>query len=201
MKTLKKLILAVTVLALMLALCTAVFASEGDATTTGESAAAGDTATTGESATTGETDGASAEATAAPAATDPASAVADQVTYETVDGNGNPVRISGLAACSGGSAPLYIGHEYTINFKYYSTSRRETVDPGKVIIKSVESDSDKVSFEGNTVHIASSDTPLTFKVTVEMPDGAEASGDFFRYMPAAPACRRRRPAGRSARKA
>ncbi|MBQ4341349.1 MAG: hypothetical protein II756_02450 [Clostridia bacterium] len=178
MKTLKKLILAVTVLALMLALCTAVFASEGDTTTTGESAAAGDTATTGESATTGETDGASAEATAAPAATDPASAVADQVTYETVDGNGNPVRISGLAACSGGSAPLYIGHEYTINFKYYSTSRRETVDPGKVIIKSVESESDKVSFDGNTVHIAASDTPLTFKVTVEMPDGAEASGDF-----------------------
>lgn len=180
MKTLKKLILAATVLALMLALCTAVFASESDTTTVG--ASDGDTTTVGASdgdtTTIGASDGESGEMTEAPAATDPASAVADQVTYETVDGNGNPVRISGLAACSGGSAPLYIGHDYTIEFKYYSTSRRETVDPGKTIIKSVESESDKVSFEGNTVHIASSDTPLTFKVTVEMPDGTEAAGDF-----------------------
>lgn len=166
MKSLKKILLVTLSLVLMLALCGAVFAAASEGKAEGDEPA-GDTVTTGETA-----------AAAADAATNSAAAAADQVTYETVDGEGNPVRVSGIAACSGGGAPLYIGHDYTMNFKYYSTSRSEAVDPGKGIIISVDSDSDKVSFEGNTVRIAASDKPFTFQVKVEMPDGTEVAGDF-----------------------
>lgn len=159
MKSLKKLLLVTLSLVLMLALCGAVLAAEtGDK---GESEpAAGDTTTTG-----------------AVTETEAAAVKGDQVTYETLDSEGNPIRVSGTAACSG-SAPLYVNHDYTLNFKYYDTATRQTFDPDKVIVVKVETDSDCVTQEGNTIRLAASEKPYTFRVTVEMPDGTEASGDF-----------------------
>lgn len=95
-----------------------------------------------------------------------------------LDGEGNPVQTSsGLASClGGGSATLYIKHDYKIVAKYYN-SKGEQLDAEKELILGFEDESGNVSLEHNCLNIKASDETysFTFSVFDKSKDGKTAS--------------------------
>lgn len=160
MKTLKKILLVMLVLALGAVCCFAVFA-EGDTAAQPDKADSASDTDSGEVLTVG----------AEPAATENPLSVG----LYLVDDEGNLVSGSGMS-CTGTGTKLYIKHDYNIVAKYYN-AKGETFDTEDELILGVDTDSPCVTLEHNKVKLAASDKPyeLTIRVVSRTAESGEVS--------------------------
>ncbi|MBO4563180.1 MAG: hypothetical protein J5772_06175 [Clostridia bacterium] len=152
MRDIKKTLILILAVLLMLTVCTAVFAEDGS-----------DGSDNGEIVTVGATQPDTSNLT---------------VGFIVLDENGEPMKSSTAMSCLGGSgAELFVKHAYTIVAKYYDSDGKE-VETDEQLILSVDTDSECVTLDKNTIKLAPSDDPYAFTIRYvdHTKDAGEASG-------------------------
>lgn len=159
MKKFYKILVVLLAVLTALSLAAAVFAEGEDPKGTDEPAD-GSTVTTGETtgATTGETTGTATTATG------------KTVNFVSItDENGKDMLASSGLGCLGGGASFFIKHEYTIVLGYYENGK--TTETDDQIILGITGGDGHVTYQHNTIKLASADKPYTFSLRYIRTDG------------------------------